>query len=194
MEHEIPFTTFQPGIATSQPHEFLRNGATILGRKAAKRVTKSREVDFSPLRGFPPNMGSGMTGLLGFFKSHLWILHLISGSYWLIYWFHSDKNNWTGVCFSDIERANFSTLCLSCHRQRFQKQTASARFRSLYRWAKESQQQRSPVCCAWCSPFRPKVCSRCYHVEMQQHKWISGILGGSKCTSFSSLRSRRQKG
>ena len=53
MEHEIPFTTFQPGIATSQPHKFLRNGATILGRKAAKRAAKSREVDFSPSRGFP---------------------------------------------------------------------------------------------------------------------------------------------
>ena len=74
MEHEIPFTTFQPGIATSQPHEFLRNGATILGRKAAKRATKSQEVDFYPLRSFhlrfPPNMGSGMTGLLGFL-SHI---------------------------------------------------------------------------------------------------------------------------
>ena len=119
MEHEIWFTTFQPGIATSQPHEFLRNGATILGRKAANRVTKSREVNFSPLRDFhlhfPPHMGSGITGLLGFFKSHLQILYLISGIYWLICWFHSDKNNWTGVCFSDIERANFSTSCLSCH-------------------------------------------------------------------------------
>ena len=85
MEHEIPFTPFQPGIATSQPHKFLRNGVTILGRKAAKRATKSREVDFSPLRGFhlhfPSNMGSGMTGLLGFFRWHLRILHLISGIY-----------------------------------------------------------------------------------------------------------------
>jgi len=125
MEHEIPFTTFQPGIATSQPHKFLRNGATILGRKAAKRAAKSREVDFSPSRGFhlrfPSNMGSGMTGHLGFFKSHLQILHLISGIYWLIYWFHSNKNNWTGVCFSDIERANFSTSCLSCQQTKISK-------------------------------------------------------------------------
>ena len=38
---------------------------------------------------------------------------------WL-HWFHYNKDNLTCVCFSDMERANLLTLCLSCHKQRFQ--------------------------------------------------------------------------
>ena len=49
---------------------FLARGASFLGREAAKRATKSREVDLSRFRGchlrFPPNMESGVTGLWGF--------------------------------------------------------------------------------------------------------------------------------
>ena len=49
---------------------FLASGASFLGREAAKRATKSREVDLSRFRGchlrFPPNMESGVTGLWGF--------------------------------------------------------------------------------------------------------------------------------
>ena len=53
MEHEILFITFQPGISTSQPHEFPRNGATILGRKAAKQATKVTRSRLLSLESFP---------------------------------------------------------------------------------------------------------------------------------------------
>ena len=79
-------------------------------------VTKSREVDLSPVNeikrflfAFRTKNREWRDSYPGFLVTFL--------SPWL-HWFHSEKNNPTCVCFSDIEWANLLTWCVSCHKRR----------------------------------------------------------------------------
>ena len=72
-----------------------------LGREAAERATKSREVDLSRLKGFhlrfAPKIRCGVTGN---WSNDIWKLN--GGNYR----FHSDQNNRMCVRFSCVDRAN----------------------------------------------------------------------------------------
>ena len=81
--------------------EYVRaQSGRLLGREAAERVTKSREVDLSRLKGFDLRFGPMRSGVTGNWSDNIWKCN--GGKYRL----HPDKDNLTRVLFSYVERAN----------------------------------------------------------------------------------------
>ena len=164
-------------LATSGPHEFLSERSELF--LAAKRPRERRSNERSTCLAWVVAICVSRQTLKHGEKHYPHLEFQVAFSRVPdfnggMYWFHSDKNNRMRV-FLSHRKVKFIYFVLKLS-QRFQ---LSAHFRSWYQRAKESQQQKRPVCSAWCSPFDRQF----HHAAVKQRcndtRGFRGFSGGS---------------